>query len=180
MSRVYLPLILTLLIVLQGAAVQLVPTSISEAGWIVVIHSVLLFLILLKLFYDLENTYYVLIFAILSGLIIDIIYTDIIGVYMFSYSILVFFVHGMRKVLHANFYVATMLTFVSIGVVDFLLYLIYQFIGVVRMDLTVYLSHRLMPTLIVNMILFFLFYLLLKKRLVKWSNERFDHKQSAH
>ncbi|WP_440895991.1 rod shape-determining protein MreD [Amphibacillus sp. Q70] len=179
MSRVYLPLILTLLIVLQGVAVQLVPTSISEAGWIVVIHSVFLFLVLLKLFYDLENTYYVLIFAILSGLIIDIVYTDIIGVYMFSYAIMIYFVHGMRRLLHANFYVATVLTFVSVGFVDFLLYFIYQFVGVTRMELTSYLYYRLIPTLSVNMILFFILYLLFKKKLIKWSNERFDQKQST-
>ncbi|NMA89959.1 MAG: rod shape-determining protein MreD, partial [Amphibacillus sp.] len=94
MSRIYIPLILILLIILQGATANFIPHSAMEAGLIIVIHAVFLFLVMIKLYYDLETTYYALLGAVFSGLIIDIIYTDIIGVYMFSYALMIYFVHG--------------------------------------------------------------------------------------
>lgn len=180
MSRIYLPLILILLIVFQGVTVQLVPPIFAQNDLIVVVHTVFLFLVLFKLFYDLENTYNALILAIFSGLIIDIIYTDIIGVYMFSYGVMIYFVHGMRRLLHTNFYTATLITLLSVGFVDFSLYFIYQLIGITQMELIEYLSNRLIPTLTINMIIFFIFYLLFKKKLVQWSNERFNQKGSTN
>ncbi|WP_067837399.1 rod shape-determining protein MreD [Amphibacillus sediminis] len=180
MSRIAPPLILLLLLILQGGVSLLIPASISEAGLIIVIHSVFLFLLLLVMFYDLEDTYYALFFAILSGLLIDIVYTSIIGVYMFSYAIITYFFHGMRKLLHANFYVALILMIIGVGLVDSLLYFIYQFIGVTNMGIADYLSHRLMPTLFVNLLVFLIFYLIFKRKLVKWSNDRFDPKRSTN
>ncbi|GAA4064599.1 rod shape-determining protein MreD [Amphibacillus indicireducens] len=180
MSRIYLPLILALLIILQGATANLIPASFDAAGWIVVIHGCFLFLVLIKLFYDLETTYYALLAALFVGLIIDIIYTDIIGVYMFSYALMIYFVHGMRKILQTNFYVATLLTAVSLGLVDSLLYFIYHFIGVTQMEMSDYFYYRLMPTVAINLILFFVLYLLFRKTLIKWSDERFDLEKSTN
>lgn len=180
MSRIYLPLILVLLIILQGATANLIPESLVAAGWVVVIHAGFLFLVLVKLFYDLETTYYAFLAALFVGLIIDIIYTDIIGVYMFSYAIMIYFVHGMRKLLQTNFYVATLLTVVSLGLADFLLYFIYHFIGVTQMEMSDYFYYRLMPTVAINLILFFILYLLFRKTLIKWSDDRFDLEKSAN
>lgn len=180
MSRIYLPLILALLIIIQGVTTSLIPTSFVTAGWMIVIHSGFLFLVLVKLFYDLETTYYALLAAVFVGLIIDIIYTDIIGVYMFSYAIMIYFVHGMRKFLQTNFYVSTLLTIVSLGLVDFLLYLIYHFIDVTQMEISDYFYFRLIPTIAVNMVLFFILYLFFKRVLIKWSDERFELEKSAN
>ncbi|MBM7541780.1 rod shape-determining protein MreD [Amphibacillus cookii] len=180
MSRVYLPLILLFLLVMQGAMIELIPARFDELGWLIVIHSVFLFLVLFTMFYDLENTYYALFFAILFGFLIDAVYTNILGVYMFSYAISIYFVHGMRKLLHANFYVASLLAFVGVGLVDFLLYLIYYATDVTQMHMTDYLMNRMIPTMVVNLIIFLIFYALFKRKLVKWSKERFDEKRSTN
>lgn len=179
MSKLYAPFILFLLIVLQGVTQSFIPASAIEAGWIIVSHSVFSFLILFKLFYDLENTYYSLIWALVAGLMIDIVYTDIIGVYMFTYVVMIYFVHGMRKWLQANFYVSILLAIVSLGLVDFILYFIYQLIDIAHMELAEYVSFRLLPTLGVNSILFLIFYLLFRNALMRWSIDRFDVKQST-
>jgi len=179
MSRIYIPLILILLIILQGATANFIPNSALEAGLIIVIHAVFLFLVMIKLYYDLETTYYALLGAVFSGLIIDIIYTDIIGVYMFSYALMIYFVHGMRKWLQSNFYVASLLTLISVSLVDFLLYLLYYFIDVTQMEISEYFKFRMFPTLAINMVLFFIFYLIFKKVLIRWSNDRFEGENST-
>ncbi|SDB96001.1 rod shape-determining protein MreD [Pelagirhabdus alkalitolerans] len=176
MYRLYLPSILILLVVFQGAVLQFIPAFVEENGWILASHSVFLFLILFSLFYDQNDTYYGLFFAILFGLVIDMIYTNILGVYMFSYGLTTYFVHGLRKILHANFYVALLIAIFATGFVDFMLFTIYQFIGVAQLDMANYFYQRLIPTVILNSFIFILLYLLFKRRLVKWSNDRFEKK----
>ncbi|GGM27342.1 hypothetical protein GCM10011351_11470 [Paraliobacillus quinghaiensis] len=178
MSRLFLPLFLLLLLVLEGVALDFIPSQIIENDWILVAHWLFIFLVLMTLFYDLEHTYYSVLFAIIFGLMVDIVYTNVIGVYMFMYGFTIYFVHGMSKMLHTNFFVAFLLSAVGISVVDFGIYLIYSFIGISQMDSSVYFTNRLLPSLVANLIFFLILYVSLKKKMVKWSKERFDIKKS--
>ncbi|SEO36083.1 rod shape-determining protein MreD [Amphibacillus marinus] len=180
MSRLYLPFILLLLIALQGTTAAFIPNFLLEHGWIIVFHSVFVFLVLFTLFYDLEHTYYSLFFAILSGVLIDIVYTSVVGVYMFSYAITIYFVHGMRKLLHANFFVALLLTVVGIAMADYVLYFIYLFTGFTNIEALDYFYYRMLPTVLINTLIFLLFYLIFKRKLVKWSELRFEKKGSIN
>lgn len=179
MSRLYLPLMLLFLVVLQGAAFNFIPLIAIEAGLMLVVHWTFTFLVLFTLFYDLEKTYYSIFFAILFGLMIDIVYTNVIGVYMFTYGLVIYFVHAMRKFLHANFFVAILLTLASISLVDLSIYVIYSFIGISGMEITQYFLYRLIPTVIMNTVFFIVFYLVFKRKLVRWSKERFGSKSSS-
>lgn len=178
MSRLYLPLFLLFLLVIEGVAFDFLPLIVIEKGWLLAAHWLFVFLVLIALFYDLEFTYYSILFAIISGLMVDLVYTNVIGVYMFMYGITIYFIHGMRKVLHTNFLVASLLTAVGLSLVDGGIYLIYSFIGVSQIDGMMYITNRLLPTLIANMIFFFVLYLLMKKKLVQWAAERFDSNSS--
>lgn len=179
MSRLYLPLLLLFLLVLQGVVFNFIPNNLIQAGWMFIVHWVFIFLVLFTLFYDLEDTYYSVFFAILFGLMIDVVYTSVIGVYMFSYAIVIYFVHGLRKILHANFYVAFLLSIVSVGLVDFIIYLIYTFIGISDMGMDTYFVYRLLPTIAINLFSFIILHVMFKKKLVRWSNQRFDVKSST-
>lgn len=180
MSRIYTPLIVIILIVLQGVSLNFIPVSFVESGWVIVCHSVFMFLVLYKLFFDLEETNYAIVWAAFAGIIIDIVYTDIIGVYMFSYTIMIFFVHGGRRWLQSNFYISTLLALVSVSMADFILYFIYYLIDITQMEISDYAYYRLFPTVLLNIIIFLIFYVLFKNKLVKWSNERFDLKGTTN
>lgn len=180
MSRIYLPLILILLIILQGVPSEIIGQHLTDADLIITVHAVFIFLVLFKTFYDPENSYNAVVFAVFSGLTIDIIYTDVIGVYMFSYAAMVYFVHGMSKFIYINFYTSTVLAISSIGFLDLFLYYIYQFIGITEMDISRYLYNRLIPTIIINSVIFLIFYLIFKKKLVRWSTDRYDQEGSTN
>ncbi len=176
MSRIYIPLFVLFLFVIQGIAYAFIPTFVLEQNWLVIAHWPFIFLVLVALFYDLEYTYYSILGAIIIGLMTDIIYTDIIGVYMFIYGVVIYFVHGMRKVLHANFFVTLLLTIVGLTLVDAGVSSVYSFIGINNMLFVNYLLYRLLPTIIANVIALLVFYPMFKNRLSVWSANRFDSK----
>lgn len=176
MQRFYLPFLLLFLLVIEGVALDFLPKSLMAEQWTIVPHWLLVFLIMITIFYDLENTYYSVLCAIFFGLMVDIVYTSVIGVYMFIYAIVIYFVHGLRKVLHTNYLVALLLSIVGITLADVGVNIIYFFIGVSNLLWNQYLMERLLPTVIANVLFFILIYPLIKGKLLKWSEQRFDRR----
>src|SRR5690625_6724150 len=86
MKRLYLPLILFLFMVLEGVALELLPAKLVMSNSIIVPHWVFIFLAFIAVFFDEENTYYSVLYAVIFGLLIDVVYTGVLGVYMFSYA----------------------------------------------------------------------------------------------
>lgn len=177
MQRFYLPFFLLMTIVLEGVAFDFLPRSVVAEEWMVIPHWLLVLLVLITVFFDLEHTYFSVLYAILFGLMIDIVYTSVIGVYMFIYAIVVYIIHGLRKILHANFFVALSLTIIAVVMADTGLYIIYFFIGISPLLWDEYFFRRLIPTLIANVAFFALLYPLIKGKLERWSLQQFDSKK---
>lgn len=176
MSHLFSPLILFVLIILQGINHLFIPDIFIAEGFTITIHGVFVFLLLIALYYDKETSYYSLLFAIVSGLVLDIVYTNIIGVYMFVYAVTIYFVHYLRKVLHVNFYVSSFVFFLTIIIVDFSIFWLYQSIGVTSATIQDYFENRLFITVAINYIVFLIQLLLFKRLLSRYSLVRFEKK----
>ncbi|QTM99956.1 rod shape-determining protein MreD [Sediminibacillus dalangtanensis] len=174
MVKFYLPLFLLLLLVLEGVAVDFLPNSLVTGRWMIAAHWVLLYLVLISIFYDLENTYVSVLYAIAFGLMIDIVYTSVLGVYMFIYPLVVYGIHGLKKLLHTNFLVALVLSALAVALADTGVYIVYSFIGLTELPWQDYFYIRLIPTLLANVLFLLLIYPLTKQKLVKWSTDRFN------
>ncbi|WP_077621362.1 rod shape-determining protein MreD [Sediminibacillus massiliensis] len=174
MRRFYLPLILLALLIFEGVALDFLPDSLTDGKWMIVPHWVLVYLVLITVFYDMERTYFSVLYALIFGLVIDIAYTSVIGVYMFIYALVVYLVHGLKKLLHTNFFVALLLVVIAVALVDTGLYIIYSFIGMTIFSWSEYLLVRLMPTVLANLLFFLILYPITKPKLAKWSTARFD------
>ncbi|MCT2537956.1 rod shape-determining protein MreD [Aquibacillus koreensis] len=177
MQRFYLPSFVLLMLILEGVALDFLPQFLMDKDLLIVPHWMLLFLVLIAIYYDFENTYYAVLYAVIFGLMIDIVSTSVIGVYMFIYALVIYIIHGLRKVLHTNYLVAFLLAVLDVIMVDIGVYIIYFFIGINHMQWNEYMSVRLVPTLIGNMIFFILLYPIFKGKLMKWSSDRFDSKR---
>lgn len=175
MKKAYLPLILLVLVIFEGLAINLLPKEIALSDYLIIAHWVLAFLVYIAVYYDLEDTYYSIVYAFMFGLLIDVVYAGVLGVYMFSYGIAIYAVHGLQKILHRNFYVLLLLCVTAIALADGLIYLMYTVIGVTDMIWSDYLLRRLLPTILANLLFLLLLFPLLKKRIVRWSEEQLDH-----
>ncbi|OZU89825.1 rod shape-determining protein MreD [Virgibacillus indicus] len=172
MKRLYLPLILFLFLVLEGVALELLPDNLIKSDWFFVPHWVFVFLVYLAIFYERENTYHSVIYALVFGLLIDIVYTGILGIYMFSYGIAIYIIHGLRKILHGNIYVTILLGLIGIALSDISINIIFSLVGMSEILWEDYFSNRLLPTVISNLVFLLILYPIFAKRISRWGREQ--------
>jgi len=171
MRKIYIPLILFFLVVLEGVSQELLPEIIISSKTLIVSHWVFIFLILIASFFDENNSFYSIVFAVIFGLLIDVIYSDILGIYMFSYTIAIFIYHQMLRYFQANFIMTLLLTVISLFLVDNMIYLLYLSIGKISLSWVNYSIYRLIPTILANIIFFIVLYPIFKNRLLVWSGK---------
>ncbi|GGA85918.1 rod shape-determining protein MreD [Ornithinibacillus halotolerans] len=172
MRHIILPLLLLLFVVLEGVALDILPSSLIDGNLMITPHWVLMFLILITIFYDDNNSIHSIIYALIFGLLIDIAYTGILGVYMFTYGLVIYVIHGMKKLLHSNIYSTLLFGIISIIIAELIINLIYFVIGVMNSEWLDYLMVRLIPSILANSIFLALIYPLFTKKLEKWKSYR--------
>lgn len=158
--------------VFEGIGVDILPSSILDSPSQVIPHWVFIFLIFIVIFYEKENTYFSVLYSVIFGLLIDIIYTNILGVYMFSYAIVIYMIHILKRFFHENFSVTVLLGIIGILLADLTINIIYAFIGIASFDWADYFYYRLLPTVLANLVFLILFYPIFKRRLMKWKKEQ--------
>lgn len=178
MKRLYLPLILFLLMVLEGVALELLPAKLVMSNSIMVPHWVFIFLAFIAIFFDEEDTHFSIIYAIIFGLLIDVVYTGVLGVYMFSYAVSVYVICGLKRMIHANIYGSLILGFIGVILADMLINLIYTVVGITDMLWMDYFIYRLLPTVLANLLFLTVLYPLFMKRLLTWRRELLNRSSS--
>lgn len=175
MKKLLLPCILFFLLVFEGIALDLLPSKLLSTNILLVPHWVLLFLILITLFYDKEDTFYSIIYGILFGLLVDVVYTGVLGVYMFVYPFTLYIVHLLKSFLQTNLVMTLFISSVAIVVTELLLLFIYNMIGIVDVSTAHFFVHRLIPTLLANLIFLLPLYFIATKGLMRWSSEQLEN-----
>lgn len=172
MKKLLLPLILFVVVVLEGSALNLLPAKIVLGDTFIIPHWALAVLLYYALFYDREDTYYAIMYAGIFGLLIDIVYTSVLGVYMFSYAFVIFLVHSIRNRFQGNIYVTMLLGIFSIVIADLIIHSIYLAAGLSTVAWSSYFGWRLLPTVLLNLIFLIVLYPLLANRLDRWQKEQ--------
>ncbi|WP_106497019.1 rod shape-determining protein MreD [Lentibacillus sp. Marseille-P4043] len=171
MKRLFIPLILFLVVILEGVALELLPTRLVTGDFLIIPHWALVFLVYVSMFYDKENTYSSVFYGIMFGMLIDIVYTGVLGVYMFTYAFVIYIVQGLKKLLHANIYVTILLGIFGIILGDFTIYIIFSVIGITEIAWQHYIIYRLLPTVLANLLFLLILYPLVRRPLIKWRDE---------
>lgn len=171
MSRYIIPLICLFLLVMQGMAMSMLPANLVYSDLLMTPHWILIFLFIIAIFYDRDDTYHAVWYGLVFGLLVDVVYTGVLGVYMITYTLVIYIVHGLNKLVHANFIAASLLAVVGVALTDTILYVIYSFVQITSMTWGNYILLRLLPTLAANMIFFILLYPIVKDRVYHWSEE---------
>ncbi|WP_431804709.1 rod shape-determining protein MreD [Halobacillus andaensis] len=169
MIRFWISIIMVILLVFQGMAMSLLPSRIVYSELLVTPHWVLCLIMLVAIFFDKDETYHSVWYGLAFGLLIDVVYTGVLGVYMVTYAITAYVTHGLQKWFHANFVASLLLAILGVALADMILYFIYSFVQVTEMALGDYVSLRLIPTVLANALFFILLYPLLKNRVEEWS-----------
>lgn len=170
----YIPLIIFILIAIEGVSLELLPAIIVQSKSILVAHWALVFIVYVALFFDTRETLYSVYYAAATGLIIDIAYTDVLGVYMFAYGLTIYLVYLLGNVLQVNLIGTLTIGAIGIAFADFLIYIIYAFIGITFVTIADYSYYRLLPTILANIVFLLVLYPLVHQRFNRWSEQLFS------
>ncbi|MCJ7839902.1 rod shape-determining protein MreD [Lederbergia sp. NSJ-179] len=168
MRRLVLPLLLTVCFYCESVFVELTPPGSFKLDMILVPHFLLILFVVMGILYLRNRT---LIYAAVFGLLFDVYFTEIIGVYLFLFPIVVYLASKMAKIFQVNIFTVFFIAVLSVGIVELVVYGMNIFVLQRNMDIQEYLNRRLWPTLILNQIFFLITYFPFKKFLFHCKKE---------
>lgn len=147
MKRFFLLFILIIGFVSESIFVDLIPLSFLSDEKRVVPHFMVVMIIAVSAY---TTQSFGIICGLLFGFLYDVFYTEVVGIYTFSFPILAYITRIVLKAFHNNAFVLFLLSLISISLLEFYTYGLYLLIGTTRMELNEFLNNRLLPTIVVN------------------------------
>ncbi|WP_422123060.1 rod shape-determining protein MreD [Planococcus sp. X10-3] len=147
MIRYLLPLIALVLFFLEPVFGLFSPLQFDGDYYYIVPRFLLMFLIFVTVYYNPKQA---MIYGLIFGLLYDVFFIDIIGLYAVLYPLMCLIAGYIVKSVHRNLLVATLATLVLTAFFEFVLYLFFSFISLISMPVDIFLTSRLLPTMIAN------------------------------
>ncbi|MBE4908141.1 rod shape-determining protein MreD [Bacillus luteolus] len=166
MKKLILPLLLTILFVLESVFVDLLPSTLFNVDRLFIPHFVMIALVFIVVYY---NHLLGLVYAIIFGLLFDMVYTEIIGVYMFAYPIISYVLTKAVKILQTNIFIISVISIVGVALLEFYVYAVNLIIGFTNMNISLFISDRLFSTLVLNSVFVIIVCYPFKRLLVRLS-----------
>src|SRR5690606_26599151 len=117
-----------------------------------------------------------MIYGLFFGLLYDVFFIDIIGLYSFLYPLMCLIASYIVKSVQRNLVVATLLTLVLTALFEFMLYLFFSAISLAALPAEAFFISRLLPTMIANslflVMLGWAFKLIIDARLIERENSK--------
>ncbi|PKG21697.1 rod shape-determining protein MreD [Niallia nealsonii] len=133
--------------VLESIFVELLPAEIFNSNRILIPHFLLIGIIFLAVF---GNRNIGILYGFVFGILFDIIYTEILGIYFFMFPFVVYICSKIMKVFHNNIVVVSIVSLIGISMLEIIVYEMILIIHLTSMDFSSFLNLRLFPTLILN------------------------------
>ncbi len=171
MKHKLLPLYFLLLLVLEGTLVALLPASVMSSGNIFVPYFLLIFLLFMTAYYDSKAA---LFYAAGFGLLYDIIYLEIIGVYLFAFLVIVYLFSLLLKFFYDYLFIVGFLAVLAIAVVEYYGYGFMLLTQRTTMTHHTFFYHRFLPTVLLNLGVIIIFSYFLRKFFTRLKSKKED------
>lgn len=155
--RFLFPLGLFIAFFLDGSLTKVFANQFFSFPYSMVSQLVLLWLVLAYFF---EGTVQIPLygFAIAVGVLTDLYYSGIFGLFIVLYPLIVWLTKVLAKLFNETFFNTMMIFFIDVCVFELLNYWAFLIIGVVHVNLGSFLLYTLAPTLALNLVYFVLLY----------------------
>ncbi|MCZ2259831.1 rod shape-determining protein MreD [Sporosarcina sp. G11-34] len=160
MIRSIIPLIAILLFFLEPVFSMFSPISLGEEFYTLVPRFVIAYLIFIAVYYSQKDA---IIYGFVFGLLYDIFYIDIIGLYAFLYPLICFIAAYIIHRVNKNIVTVMLLILFLIALLEVLSYTFASFIAITTIGPQQFLTSRLVPTMISNSLFVIMIGLLFKK-----------------
>lgn len=147
MRKFLLPLLFLLLFIVESLFVEYLPEKVFGFERIFVPHFLFIALLFLTIFVGKKHG---IIFAAIFGLLFDIVYVEIIGIYLFLYPFISYLIYKLLQVLQANIITAFLAALLGVSLLEIGVYEMNYLIHVTDLDFIGFMNLRFYPTLILN------------------------------
>ncbi len=149
MRRLIIPAIAVVLFYLEPVFGLFSPLDISGEYRYLIPRFLIMYLIFISIYYSRNRA---MGYALLFGLLYDVFFIDIIGLYSFLYPLICLIASFIMKFIHQHLIVTTGLSLLLVAGLEFVLYQFFLLIGLTDMSLQAFVHERLIPTMIANSI----------------------------
>ncbi|ORN97494.1 rod shape-determining protein MreD [Staphylococcus aureus] len=118
-----------------------------------------------------NNTVYALLLSIFLGVMTDVYFGSIYGVYLFGYILFLALIDRFFKIFYKDHSMLFIIILASTLLLEVYVALIYGMLGFIQFDIIHFVVFRLLPTLIMNFVLLIMLYPLIIKFLKKTNND---------
>ncbi|EUJ29414.1 cell shape-determining protein MreD [Listeria cornellensis FSL F6-0969] len=147
-----MPLIAIAVFILEGVSSMLFSQSFFGEQRFFIPHFLIVMLVLMATFYSRNVT---LIYAFVLGMVFDIYYTGILGIYFAIFPLVVYLTDKFMKVLQNNIILVGLVVVFNVILTECLVYGFYVLIGGTDMALATFVDRRLWTTILLNLAFFF-------------------------
>lgn len=168
MRKYVLPLLFIFVFVYESLFLEILPGSLVGGDRILVPRFLFIMLVLFSI-YGKKNYAYVLGFVF--GLLFDVVYTGIIGIYLFMFPLITYIISSILKFIQTNIVVSGIASLIAVCLLELGVYEMNFLIRITDMPFGYFSEYRLLPTVILNAIFIILFIYPLKRFFEKYLAE---------
>ncbi|WP_096198863.1 rod shape-determining protein MreD [Bacillus sp. FJAT-45350] len=148
MNRLVIPFIVFLLFVLEGTIFQVFAPENYNINWILVPRFVIVMIVIIGIF---QGRIHGVLFGLGFGLLYDVVYTDMLGVYLFSMGLIGYLFSLSYKPVQRSFSLLVIISLVAVIGIEYFVFGMYLLLGMTQIPQEVFFFQRLLPTLILNL-----------------------------
>ena len=147
MKKFLLPLLFLFLFLLESLFAQYTPHEVFGHSYILAPHFLFAGILFLTIY---AGRKYGIIYAAIFGLLFDIVWIEIIGIYFFLFPFIAYLISKIMHVLQTNIIVAFLVSLVGIALLELGVYEMDFLIHITTLEFMSFLEMRLYPSLILN------------------------------
>ncbi|MGM9926557.1 MAG: rod shape-determining protein MreD [Bacillus sp. (in: firmicutes)] len=168
MKKFYIPLVVLGLFILESLFVNILSAQLFHSERIYVPRFLIIFFTFFAVYGNNRSAIW---YSMVVGLLFDIVYTEILGIYMFVFPVVTYLVCKAMKILQNNIFMVSVIALVAIALTEVIVYFVNAILGFAPMSLQVFSTIRLLPTLLLNLVAIIIFAYPFKQVIVKYSTE---------
>jgi rod shape-determining protein MreD len=146
-SRAYLPTLLLLTLVIEGSLFPFFMPERYGSDLTIVPRFLVVFLVFIGIYTGRSTS---LLYALCFGVIYDVVYTELLGVYVFGFAVVGYVFALSYKQIQDSILVPLLLALVAVALFDYYPYGLFRLIGITDMGAYTFVIERLLPTLLLN------------------------------
>lgn len=164
MKRLILPLTAFLFFIIESSFANLLAGNIFGGDKIIVPRFIMIFIAFITIYGTRRNG---MVYGFILGIMYDVVYTEILGIYMFMLPFFAYLIAKIMRILQSNLLVTVLTSLLFITLLELIVYQINILIGFAQIEINTFLKVRLVPTLLLNLAFLVVFSYPLKRMIEK-------------